>query len=63
MEQRFVIEDQVAGFFIGQELDQAFRCPDFATQHRKNKLDVLRCKLGPAIRLNEFHRFLWRTLR
>src|SRR5690242_5621234 len=56
MQQRFIVQNQVPGFFIGEQLYEAFGCSNFATKDRKNELDILVGKLRPTVRLYDFHR-------
>jgi len=50
--QRLVIQDQIARFFIRQQLDQTFRVAQLAAQHRQDEVDVLGGELHAAVGLN-----------
>jgi hypothetical protein len=50
-----VIQNQIAGFFVGKELDETIGGFDFVPQDGKDEINVFGRELDPAVRLNDIH--------
>src|SRR5208282_3398943 len=56
VEEVVVVQNQVAGVFVGEELGQAGGGAEFAAEDFEDKLNILRSELHTAIGLDDFHR-------
>jgi len=55
VEESFVVENQIARFFVGEQLYQTLSVANSLPKHRKNEVDVFGRELDPAIGLNHLH--------
>lgn len=56
MEERGVVEDEVARFLVGEQLDKTIGRSDATAKHIQDEVHIRRRKLNPAVRLDHFHR-------
>ena len=55
MEERFVVQDQVARFLVTQQLDERFRRAGFRPEHAEDEINVLSSELNPAVGPDDYH--------
>jgi hypothetical protein len=55
MKQRFIVQNQIAGFLIGEKFCEALCGFDFRPEHRQDEIDIFSRELDTAVRLNHFH--------
>ena len=63
VEEVFVVEDQIAGIFIGEQLDETGGISPFGAENFEDEFDVLRGELHPAVGLNHLHHLLCPNIR